>query len=672
MVTKSFSRKDDIMSITASNLWQRYAAELSRVLKQADPTITQEEIDRQLQQIAMEVTVPIVNRETALQGVPDVRMTLYQAIDELEQSNDIISAAGTIVSQHEEDLSPFVNMIAQWKMERKTQKKKMFQAKDAGDEVGARYYDKTQKNLKSNKMNALYGILALVSSAFFNEYVPPAVTCSGRQLISNTAMMFESVLGNNLKFLSMGECISWIDHVCEYHKLDRVDDFIIRPDLEMVVNRVISSFMNWQGDEYDYLKKYIQSLDRDQLTFIYYANNLVEFTSAHVEVTRLIREIYEKLPKDLNIMDPNESLFRKYGGEGEMNSSKWRKLLGKYLFLDPYHPPAAIETDLKAYRDHVLKYIYVPFMQMSVVARLNKQTRKSVAVIDTDSNMIYTEKFTEFCRGIFSNMDVGIRSERLNEIISMMIIANICSPIILNMLKTVYSARRISQEYIDKVVLKNEWYYMTMLTSLVKKRYGGLPMIQEGLVLPKIKPDIKGFDFKKAGIPKEIQDRMIGILVDRILMAGEVDPNMVLQDIHNMEKEIEESILRGETSYWRLSTFKDASAYQHPERIQSWKGGMLWNQLYPDEAIESLDKVYMAKLKKGATIRDVECGNVIAVPVTLKKIPDEIISQLDVQQMVYNITSAFNSVLECFRFNTQKVKTSGGASIIKRTGVIET
>lgn len=660
------------MSIADSNLWQRYAAELSRALKRADPTITQEEIDRQLQQIAMEVTVPIVNRETALQEVPDVRMTLYQAIDELEQSNDIISAAGTIVAQHEEDLSPFVNMIAQWKMERKTQKKKMFQAKDAGDEVAARYYDKTQKNLKSNKMNALYGILALVSSAFFNDYVPPAVTCSGRQLISNTAMMFESVLGNNLKFLSMGECISWIDHVCEYHKLDRVNEFVIRPDVDMVVERIISSFMNWQGDEYDYLKKYIQSLDRDQLTFVYYANNLVEFTSAHVEVTKLIRKIYEHLPKDLDIMDPDEKLFKKYGGEGEMNSSKWRKLLGKYLFLDPYHPPESIEKELAIYRGYVVKYVYAPFMQMSVVARLNKQTRKSVAVIDTDSNMIYTEKFTEFCRGIFSKVDVGIRSERTNEIISMMIIANICTPIILDMLKTVYSARRISQDYIDKVVLKNEWYYMTMLISLVKKRYGGLPMIQEGLVLPKIKPDIKGFDFKKVGIPKEIQERMIKILVEKILMPDQVKPNDVLEEINQMRREIEDSILRGETAYWKLSTFKDASAYQHPERIQSWNGGMLWNQLYPAEAIESLDKVYMAKLKKGAVIREVLCGNVIAVPMTLKQVPEEIISQLDVEQMADNIISAFSSVLDCFGFPKQKVKTAGGANIIKRTGVIET
>ena len=103
------------MSITDSNLWTRYSEVLAETLRKADPTITDGEINRQLAKISRNATVPIVIEETRYKSIPDVKMTLYEAIDELEQSDNLITGAGVIVEPHRKNLSPYVNMIIRWK-----------------------------------------------------------------------------------------------------------------------------------------------------------------------------------------------------------------------------------------------------------------------------------------------------------------------------------------------------------------------------------------------------------------------------------------------------------------------------------------------------------------------------------------------------------------------------
>lgn len=667
------------MSITDSNLWTRYSEVLAETLRKADPTITDGEINRQLAKISRNATVPIVIEETRYKSIPDVKMTLYEAIDELEQSDNLITGAGVIVEPHRKNLSPYVNMIIRWKKERSGIKKLMFAAADKGDQVKVRYYNKLQLNLKSNKMNALYGILALVSSAFFDEYVPYAVTSSGRQLISHSAMMFESVLGNNCKFLSMGECINWIDTVCKKHHDDNVDSFIKHPTIDEVYERMVDSFISWPGDECNFLREYIENLTDTERVFVYYKNNLVDFIRNHEPVAKLLEKIFRQLPTDLTLMGIDENLWKKYGDpDKELNDSNWRKMLGKNLFLDPYSPPKTIEATLKSLREIIWKYIYISFLPMSVVSRLNKQSRKAVAVIDTDSNMIQCKDFVELCLDMCHGIDTGIRDDKMNRKIAMMIIANIVDPCVVDMIHTLFTAKRVEKEYFPNMVMKNEWYYSLMLFAMVKKRYAAMAQIQEGLILPKPKADIKGFDFKKADIPKPIQKKMIDILIDRILLADKIVVSDIVDDINQLDSEIKESLRCGKTEYWKVATYKDASAYAYPERIQVYKGGSIWNILHPEDKLENLDKACIAKLKKGAVIQGVECGNVIAVPMRLKEVPSEIVEQMDIDLMSYNILSAFNSVLDCFDVDieTTTEKTASGAKILKRrmkpsAGVVE-
>lgn len=658
------------MSIAQSDMWKRYSDLIREAIQKADPSVTDIEIEQELNHVASSVTVPIVVKETTRDDIPDTRYTLYQIIDMLENEykETIISANGTIVSKHKDDLSPYVNMIINWKKERGAVKKKMYQAMDVGDDAKARYYEKLQKNLKSNKMNALYGILALVSSAFFNEYVPVAVTCSGRQLISTSAMLFESVIGNNNKFNSMGECIGWIQKVCVHHQNDVVEKWVIQPTSKMVYDRMVSSFTNWTGDERDFLKQYIDSLSQQELIFTYYANNMVEFCKIHPNIMKSIQQIFAKLPIDLTI-EMNPDVWEKYGNGKELTDSNWRKMVGRELFLDPYNPPVNVAEQSKYIRDRLMKYCYARFIPMSVVSRMNKQRRKTVAVSDTDSTMVHAQKFVELCLSTCKMIDTGMRDRKMNSIIATMMVAYFVDPMIVDTIALIFESRRVEPEYYKHMVMKNEWYYPTMLVSNVKKRYAGHAMLQEGLILPKFKADIKGFDFKKAAIPKEIQDNMIQILIDQILLADEVDINSLVTAVNQLSDKIKKSMESGSTEYWRIATYKSSNAYRYPERIQVYVGGTLWNQLYPENQLESLDKACVGKLKKNASIRGVPCGKVISVPMKEKSVPQEIIDQLDIDLMVYNIMSAFNSVLDCFDIPTTTEKTSSGAKILKRSVV---
>nr|WP_301066435.1 family B DNA polymerase [uncultured Duncaniella sp.] len=105
--------------------------------------------------------------------------------------------------------------------------------------------------------------------------------------------------------------------------------------------------------------------------------------------------------------------------------------------------------------------------------------------------------------------------------------------------------------------------------------------LQEGNVVPEEKSlEIKGMEaFVKSTSNAASQDQLKQILYNDILNSEVVDQLQVLKDIAVLEKEIFNSITKGEKKYFKPAKIRSAASYEAPMRIQGISAAYVYNAL---------------------------------------------------------------------------------------------
>ena len=180
----------------------------------------------------------------------------------------------------------------------------------------------------------------------------------------------------------------------------------------------------------------------------------------------------------------------------------------------------------------------------------------------------------------------------------------------------------------------------------------------------------------------------------------------MIQEIRNFEKEIYEDLRRGGTRYLKPQQFKSESAYKDyydskqkamisgAWKIQGYKGGLIWNILYPDRKIYSLDRIKLVKtiimceedleiikdhkdvyetLKREVFHSDnFQLRNAgvkyISIPAELKVLPEWMIPIIDYKILISDIMASFNSIMSALRIEAISINTPSGKG--KRTSAL--
>jgi hypothetical protein len=131
-----------------------------------------------------------------------------------------------------------------------------------------------------------------------------------------------------------------------------------------------------------------------------------------------------------------------------------------------------------------------------------------------------------------------------------------------------------------------------------KKQYVGLLRIQEGHVIFKKNKqiDMKGMSIKKATVNPRTKEYFTKIIEDDILRSEDIDIARIFGKYIEFEREIRESLEKGETTFLTPVKVNDFFSYATPERQQQIRGAYVWNELYPDESIQTPDKGNMLKV----------------------------------------------------------------------------
>lgn len=124
-----------------------------------------------------------------------------------------------------------------------------------------------------------------------------------------------------------------------------------------------------------------------------------------------------------------------------------------------------------------------------------------------------------------------------------------------------------------------------------KKQYAALLKLQEGKIINPPKIDIKGLATKKTNNNRTVGKEFNDAIKKHILEPDEVQVNEILNLTAKIKRDIEVSLLNGETTYVKPDKVNSISSYAMPNRIQSVNGSVLWNRLYPEDIIHIPDKV---------------------------------------------------------------------------------
>ena len=607
--------------------------------------------------------------------------TLLSVLDWAIKRKPIISGNGTFYKNQHEALNPIAKMLDGFLNNRKAVKKKMFQVED---KTSDKYKDLDREQLNWKILvNSYYGASGMPKSAFYSQYSGPATTGVAQSVISTTETLFESFLVDNFKFIDINEAFHYMNTILETDY--ELEDWVVHATRDDLFDRIVSMFYDdVYTDEYgELIRRYIEHLSIEDVTKIYYKNQFMEFTRVHDN----IRDFYDVLFSSVRnlkyaktIDDIPEDLVNKFGGDEEEVVKSYNSYVNNQYFMDPNSPPETVTEVLDKLNKIYMKYVYHPFMVIDRIYRLKFFNRKTVCIVDTDSNILAMDTWVDFCNTYLLRGEYG-RSEENNTFIMINTIAYFITNAVGKTLEVYAEHSNIPEDFRPRFNMKNEFYFNKLIIGRKKKRYISSIKLREGNLLDPYKPDVKGFDFMKATTSEYAKKRFDMIVKNHILESPLPDISAILGELSKFEKDIRESINNGELTYLPLGNAKDLAAYKDPYSQQGVRGSLAWNVIYPDRAISFPSKVSILKLKiftlddmEDLSVTNPDIYNrikteifeskvekfaskglqVIAIPQN-EKIPKWCFPYIDYNTVINNIIGQFQGVLDTFGINSPEV-----------------
>ena len=679
---------------------ERYLEESMNTILMINPSLAKrkDELENIISRtIKTKVQDPTITLDNNVNG-DHVDITLIRLCGWIENSNPVVSGNATFYMQPTQLLSPTSNMLRTLKKERKAVKNKMFSFKPGSDEYAM--LDLTQQNIKVI-MNAEYGGSGAPTAAFYTKYSPAATTLMAQSIITTMAAFFESYLGDNQKFFSINECFDWLNHVIRKDEI--IPNWIVVPSPKDVADRIKTHFYQLDIRVIPLIEGFVSNCNQTQLVYLYYANNMKDFIRNHPPVQELICKVLTSLP---NYEAAEKELPVQFNSQFANESdpiAKYNKWMSKQMFLDPYDIPKTIEEPMQEFIRLMTQFIYVEYLTPDSIVKLNNHYRNTVLLVDTDSNIINADIFVSFILDeIFKNKSFG-RKRLYNEMILVNVIASALSKSVALMLDNYGRKHHMDKESRAEFTMKNEFMFRILFLMKTKKRYAASIVLREGNIIIPFKPEIKGVDFIKAGVTDDVEKRFKNMLCSHILFSEDLELHELMDDIKKFEKEIYEDLCKGGLTYLKSAVYKSEDGYGKVRdkdgnvtgsvawRLPVFKGSAIWNELYPDRRISSLDRVHILKLtvtnqndllkiadkypkeyqmvmnkiynSKNEYIRNLGL-KIICIPNTVYQIPEWMIPLIDTNTIISDTISSFKSVLEALNLEDVSFKTPNGTANI--------
>ena len=543
----------------------------------------------------------------------EVELKLTELMDFILDHKPILTQYGVMYSRHGTVPNPLSKMIDSFLATRAAYKKEMFKYPKGSEEFNK--YNLLQLVAKVD-VNAIYGAMGQAQAIFYNLYCAAGITSCGRGSISASITFFESFLENNVKFGSLNEIITFIDNVRNESRTN-TDKYFRQIDVSECFRKIIMNcgyFWLPTENEMQIIWNILCNCSQQDINRIYYKNNLFEFCN-----NEFIQNMLKNMLRSLEVP-----------------------------FLNPNNPPEEIKEQLEVFLEFIKEYVYYGYMIIDKLDRIEYMVREAVLITDTDSCIVSFHHWYRYVLENTKDVDMKIKTAKIevkeqgddlvventgvvepdydfyNEVITermreekpkevipqdglrhsiINILAYCIGQLILDYM---VQYTKHYNSYADGkkclLIMKNEFLFKALMLTDGKKNYASFQEVQEGnLVPPEAGLAISGLPLDKVNIPKSTSNELKRIIKDRILTVEDIDQVAVLKELAILEKKIYDSLISGETLYYKPLRIKAANAYKLPMQNEGIKGSVAYNELKRDNEeginLESTNTVLIIKTK---------------------------------------------------------------------------
>ena len=495
--------------------------------------------------------------------------TMTKVFSWIDERQPIISGNATFFKQHEEYLSPTVLFLETEGNNRGILKKRMYTFDPSSIEY--KNLNVGQGNVKVI-MNADYGGSGTTLSPFYSVYIPPSTTGSAKNMTTTLICCLELLSANTNKWAllnGINELYDFIKVVLTTDVSDR-DLFGGSFTTEQVVNRLLAMVHNPTLPDRRQLTKYVDTLPQSQKNQLMFAYNM-----------RLVLKVYLKhhVETVMAYLKPHRMDFTK----DLTDDSVFKSGFGVKM-------PPEIESDMRYIIKMVLDNCIYPYIVNDGEARAASMTRLMVCVTDTDSLMVH---FAHFLDEFQAHVD-NFRDSCL--VASAFGMRLIIEGVIPKMVENITNNCGIKDKYYrDKFIFKNEYAFLAM-SLFAKKMYSASCMVQEGNLRNIHKVAVTGLSFKKRDSAEFLEPIMLRLHDQYVLTPEKINVGALLDEYEALREKLL-PLVTSVTSYHKVLSVKKAEAYAASKTLPAQiRGSIIWNNMFPDEKILPMDRVFVIPL----------------------------------------------------------------------------
>lgn len=545
-------------------------------------------LDKQIEERLVERKVIVVNNYT---NKCKRNLSILQLIEMIRKNHLICAGGGCLFLPHGEKRNLLIEFILHIMAGRKNAKKMRRNFEKGTKEWSD--WDLTQLAFKLI-INSLYGCLGYPGFIMFNIFLAESITTQGRHIITSAVNAIEGFFGDAMYYENSSEVYHVVDNIVgEFHKkvpggslsVDVISIFAKSMNLRELPEAVTQRFLkhcifSYDQSFEDQIRSIFYGMNTSMLLMLYFKNNFMEFSR--------LSFIKERIRK---VLDENGLLMTcEYPSPDDRikgySSSTWGQM-----------------NELWELYDFFVHYNYPVFDRIQKAMYIDKERS---LYTDTDSVFISLNEFIQFISHeiYHSPEEAGLTQEELT-----FTAANFTLTIANNMIgaamNTLCASIGVPPEYAKLLAMKNEFFFSRIMFTEVKKRYVSLALLQEGQLLRDKDrdfqlglPEVKGFDFKKAGTKPFVRKFCEDLCVDEIMKPEKISPVRIFKKVLDFKALMESTIHQGNMDFFKQANVKKPEYYAKPYSNQGVCAVMLWNALMPEKMLEFPTDVNIVPIRR--------------------------------------------------------------------------
>lgn len=290
-----------------------------------------------------------------------------------------------------------------------------------------------------------------------------AVTGTAQSVISSTKTFFESFLVDNYKFIDINEAFHYMNMVCNQdYKLPK---YIVHETKDNLYDRIINMFyQDIFDDKYEEpIRLYIEHLTQEEIDKIYYKNNMIEFIRRHDKIADKFSDLFASVnnyDRASTIDEVPLSYLKKCDNTLSEKDivKKYNSFVNHEMFIDPNNPPENIKDQLDELKKLIMDCVYMPFMSVDRIHRLKYFRRRTVCIVDTDSNILAVDLLVDFFRDEVMRGETYGRDADANMFIIVNTLAYFITGAVADTLFEYGKYSNIPEEHRFRFGMKNEFF----------------------------------------------------------------------------------------------------------------------------------------------------------------------------------------------------------------------